>query len=331
MTVPETLILTRGDVRRLLTLAECVSAVEDAFRRHAQGRSLAPGVLAIPVRGGGFHIKAAGLELSRTYVAVKTNGNFMGNRERFGMENIQGTIVLCDGENGVPLAVLDSIEITILRTGAATAVAAERLARRDARVATVCGCGNQGRVQLRALAHTRRIERAYAYDLDSERRRRFSAEMGAELAFPIEPVDDPSAAIRASDLVATCTPSRVFYVKAADVPRGSFIAAVGADSPEKQELEPALLKASRVVVDVLEQCAEIGDLHHAIKSGAMELADVHADLAEIVSGAKPGRVSERETFVFDSTGTALEDVAAAAAVYEKALAAGAGLRCRIGA
>jgi len=148
----ETLLLNRGDVAALLGLDECIDAVEQAFKAHAEGRSLPPGVLGVHAKDGGFHIKAAGLDLGRPYFAAKVNGNFFRNRERFDLPNIQGLIVLCDAENGAPLAVLDSIEITILRTGAATALAAKYPARDDATVATICGCGNQGRVSARNLA-----------------------------------------------------------------------------------------------------------------------------------------------------------------------------------
>src|SRR5215218_2220283 len=133
MQTPDTLLLSRGDVAELLSLDECIVAVEAAFRLDAEGKSLGPGVLGVHARDGGFHIKAAGLELSRTYFAAKVNANFPRNAERFGLPTIQGLIVLSDGDNGLPLAVMDSAEVTLLRTGAATAVAAKYLARPDSK------------------------------------------------------------------------------------------------------------------------------------------------------------------------------------------------------
>ena len=121
----ETLVLTRRDVQELLGLDDCIAAVESAFRLHAEGRSLGPGVLGVPARDGGFHIKAAGLELGRRYFAAKTNANFPDNPRRHGLPAIQGGIVLCDADDGRPLAVMDSIEVTVRRTAAATAVAAK--------------------------------------------------------------------------------------------------------------------------------------------------------------------------------------------------------------
>ena len=161
-----TLVLTRRDVQELLGMDDCIAAVEAAFRLHAEGRSLSPGVLGVRAPEGGFHIKAAGLKLGRLYFAAKTNANFSGNPRRHGLPAIQGVIVLCDADNGCPLAVMDSMEVTARRTAAATAVAAKWLARPDASTVTVCGCGSQGREQLRALARVLPLRRAYAFDLD---------------------------------------------------------------------------------------------------------------------------------------------------------------------
>ncbi|MGH7349157.1 MAG: ornithine cyclodeaminase family protein, partial [Candidatus Rokuibacteriota bacterium] len=172
-----TLLLTRRDVAALLTLDECIAAVEEAFALQGAGRALGPGVLGLHVPDGGFHVKAAGLRLSRLYVAVKLNANFPENGPRRGLPTIQGVVVLSDGETGRPLALMDSMEITVLRTGAATAVAARHLARADARVATIVGCGRQGRVQLAALTRVRSLERAHAVDADPAAARRFAEEM----------------------------------------------------------------------------------------------------------------------------------------------------------
>jgi alanine dehydrogenase len=323
MTAAGTLLLTRRDVAQLLDLDECIAAVEAAFRRRGEGKVAPAGILGFPAEGGGFHIKAAGLE---PYFAAKINGNFFQNRERFGLPAIQGIVLLCDAANGYPLAVLDSIEITIRRTGAATAVAAKYLARDDARVVTVCGCGNQGRIQLAALARVRRLGRAYAFDTDSSRAEEFASDMSRELGIRVEAVPKPGAAVRGSDIAMTCTPSRKPFLGPEDVTPGTFVAAVGADSADKQELDPRILASGTVIVDSLDQCAEIGELHHAIAGGLMTRSDVHAELSDLAAGTRPGRSRRDEITVFDSTGTALQDAAAAAVVYEKASRGGKGLR-----
>jgi alanine dehydrogenase len=326
----ETLILTRRDVRELLGLDECIAAVESAFRLHAEGRSLAPGVLGIRAGDGGFHIKAAGLELGRRYFAAKTNANFSSNPSRHGLPAIQGVIVLCDADDGRPLAVMDSTLVTIRRTAAATAVAARWLARRESATATICGCGSQGREQLRALSRVLPLARAHAYDVDEATARGYARELADELGIEIAPARDLAAAVGDSDVCVTCTPSRAAFLKREHVRPGTFVAAVGADSPEKQELEPRLLADAVLVVDLLEQCAAIGELHHALEARALTRDAVHAELADVLTGKRPGRQSDREITIFDSTGTALQDVAAAAVVYETAGAAGKGVRLSLG-
>jgi alanine dehydrogenase len=317
-------ILSRRQVFELLSLYDCIAAVEDAFRRHAEGRTLGPGVLGIPAARGGFHIKAAGLLGPRSYFAAKTNANFPENPRRFGLPTIRGTVVLADAETGEPLAMMDSASVTALRTGAATAVAAKHLARADSRAATVVGCGAQGEIQLAAIAAVLPLERAWVLDTDQARAEGLAARARADLGLRVSVATDLRAALRGSDVCVTCTPSRRPLVLRGDVAAGTFVAAVGADSQGKQELEPALLASSTLVVDVLTQCAEIGELQHALAAGLMTRTDVHAELADVVTGRRPGRTRDDEITIFDSSGTALQDVAAAVAVYDHALARGRG-------
>ena len=232
-------------------------------------------------------------------------------------------IILCDATTGELLALIDSIEITALRTGAATAVAARKLARADSRVLTVCGCGRQGLLQLQSLLHVLPIESVYAYDLDSAAAQRFA---GENKNVDVRALEDVGEAVRKSDVLVTCTPSRNFFVRAEDVRPGTFIAAVGADNEHKQEIDPHLFIKNKVVVDSLAQCLKIGDLHHAVTEGFASAESVHAELADVVAGKIAGRTSEEEITLFDSTGIAVEDAAAAALVYEKAADAGIGTK-----
>ena len=319
-----TLLLTRHDVAALLSIEESIAAVERVFKLYGEGKTQPPGILGVHACAGGFHIKAGLLELDRTYFAAKVNANFPQNVKRFGLPLIQGVIVLCEGENGFPLALMDSIEITIQRTGAATAAAAKHLARPDSKVATICGCGNQGRVSLQALARVFSLEQAFAYDVDSARATKLASELSEELRIEIETVRDLGQAANRSDICITCTPATLFFLKQESVAPGTFVGAVGADSPEKQELEPVLLSENKLVVDILEQCASFGELHHALAAGLISRQDVHAELGEVIAGTKPGRTAANEIIIFDSTGMALQDVITAAAVYEKAASKGVG-------
>jgi alanine dehydrogenase len=325
-----TLLLDREDIASLLTLGDCIAAVEQAFRAHAEGKSLAPGLLHIDAANGEFHVKAGGFKEPTPYFALKANAGFFKNAERFGLPNIQGLILLYSGETGAPLAVMDSGGITVKRTGAATAVAAKYLARPESKIVTVCGCGTQGRVQLRALTEVLPIKHVNAFSIDEDEAHQFVAEMGRELDITIHQRSDLADAVRASDLCVTCTPSHEFFIEQSYVAPGTLMIAMGADSPDKQEIDPQLVAGSVVVVDLLDQCVEVGELHHAVAAGLMTPDDVRAELGDIVAGTAPGRLSEDETIVFDSTGTALQDAAAAALAYERAVAAGRGSRFEFG-
>lgn len=322
----DTRLLTQRDVVRLLDLASCIDAVERAFRLHGEGRTVKPGVLGTHVDGGGFHVKTAGLAGDRAYYAAKVNANFPDNPRARGLPSIQGVVLLYDASSGAPLAIMDSIEITRLRTAAASAVAAKHLSRPDSRVMTIIGCGAQASSHVRALAAVRRIERVLAFDAAQGRADSFARTMRSTFGIDVTPVDDYRRAVRESDIVVTCTPARAPILHSRDLPPGVFVAAVGADSEDKQELDVHALAESVVVADIVEQCAAIGELHHALEAGVMTLMDVRADLGAVVSRTRPGRTSPAERVIFDSTGTALQDVAAAALAYERACDRGVGTR-----
>lgn len=300
-----TLLLGRADVERLLTPEVCIAAVEDAFRRHALGETSPPGILGMHAGAGSFHVKAAGLDGA---FAAKLNANFPGNPAR-GLPTIQGVVIVSDAQDGRLLALMDSMAITALRTAAASAVAAKHLARESSDTLLICGCGAQAPAQLAALLAVRRPKRVLAYDLDPARAARLA---GATA------VADLRKAVAESDIVVTCTTARRCFITRDMVRSGAFIAAVGADHEDKQEIEPRLMAGAKVVTDLTEQAAAIGDLHHAIDAGLMSRDGVHAQLGEVVAGRKPGRQRDDEIIIFDSTGTGLQDAAAALAVYRRA-------------
>lgn len=316
------LLLSRTAVERLLSLDDCIAAVEDAFRQHALGNTPSPGLLSMHVPDGSFHVKAAPLTAERAYFAAKLNANFPQNSARHGLPTIQGLVAVCDATDGSPLAVMDSMALTALRTGAATAVAAKYLSRADSTTALICGCGGQAAAHVRALLRVRRISHLRAYDQDVDKARLFADQIRDEAAIEAAPVEDLHAAVAASDIVMTCTTAQRYFIDRDMVRPGTFVAGIGADNENKQELDPLLLAQSTVVAGSIEQCAAIGDLHHAIDAGVMSRADVHAELGQIIAGLRRGRAAEGEIIVFDSTGTALQDVAAAVAVYRHASQSG---------
>lgn len=320
------LLLDRHVVAELITLRDCIPVVEAAFAAHARGAALSTGLLHIDTARGEFHIKVGGFQGARSatgshiYFAVKVNGGFFQNREAFGLPNIVGLIVLCDGSNGVPLAVMESGLITRLRTGASTAVAAKYLARSDSRTITVCGAGVQAEIQLRALMEVLQLKQAFIWSRSGAAD--FAHAMRSALGIDVEAVTELGTSCPRSDVIVTCTPAKHWFLGRAHVRAGTFIAAVGADSAGKQELEPELLSSTSVVPDLLGQAAQVGDLHHAIARALMRPDQIRGELGAVIAGTAQRRCSDEETIVFDSTGTALQDAAVAAAVYEKALQRG---------
>src|SRR3954454_19527238 len=246
---PQLIVLSRDDLAAVMPFSEYVDAVADAFRMHSLGGAILPPPMHIPTPSGGFHVKAGLLPIGPGYAAFKVNGNFPGNRQQHGLPTIQGGILLFDASTGSPVALLDSIEITIKRTGAATAVAAHYLARPESRVATIFGCGVQARIQLAALRHALDIRQVFLVDKDAASAEGFAAEVthqGLDVDVPVK----PRKAALASDVIVTCTPAHEPFLSAADVRSGTFVAAIGADNPEKSEIDPALMAKARVTTDV---------------------------------------------------------------------------------
>lgn len=313
-----TLVLTRSDIARILGVDACIEAVDLAFRLNGTSAATPPAVLELPGIGGGFHVKAGGLVLDRPYAATKINANFPGNPVERGLPTLQGVVLLFDAGSGEPLALMDSAEITALRTAAATALAARHLARSDASVVAIIGCGRQSRDQLRFLCRVRQIRAAFAIDRDPQAAHVFAESMSRELGIVVEAVETADAA-RSAQIWITCTPSGTPVLARRHVRPGAFIAGVGADNPHKRELAGDLFQGTSVVADILAQCLAMGDLRHAVAEGRMRGDQVHGELGDVLAGRKPGRRDEDEIIVFDSTGMALQDVAAAAAVYRAAV------------
>ncbi|HOW86712.1 MAG TPA: ornithine cyclodeaminase family protein [Candidatus Aminicenantes bacterium] len=323
---PKTLLLTRADLEPLMDPSRLIDAVEKAFRARSAGGSFGNAMIHGTTPGAlEFHVKAGGLVWDdRLYYGLKANGSCFGNRESRGLPNILGAILLFDGESGYPLAILESTVLTRHRTAAGTAAALRRLAPAGAGTAAILGCGSQGRTHARYLREVLPLAEIWAYDADPSAARAFAAAAAGDLSLPVHVAERPAEAASRSRVIVTCTPSRVPLLAKGDIRPGTTVAAVGADSPDKQELEARVLAGAKVVVDILDQCAAAGELHHAIAEGMMSRTDVHAEIGDIIAGLKPGRESDAETIVYDATGTALQDAAGAIVAYEEARRRGVG-------
>jgi alanine dehydrogenase len=316
-----TRLLSRDDVAAVLTPPDCVAAVERVFRDYATGSVPKSESLGVRADRGSFHVKAARAGV----FAAKINANFPANPAAHDLPTIQGVIVVMDLDRGMPLGILDSTLITTLRTAAATAVAAKYLACGRANTATVIGCGALGNAMVEALKVVRPLTRVNLWDVNETARDRCARELARSTDLEIIPAASLEEALAGADIVVTCTPTKSPFLDAHHVRPGLFIAAVGADNPEKSEITPHLMTCTSVVTDLTDQAAAMGDLHHAIAAGLLTKNDVHGELGEVISGRVAGRQTDDQIFLFDSTGTALQDVVVASLALDRAKQRGLGI------
>jgi alanine dehydrogenase len=308
-----TLVLDRQAVRELLDMGEVIAAVEQAFRDLGQGRAKLPPKSYVAVPEGDFRAMPAALPGA---AGLKWVNVHPGNASR-GLPTVMGVMVLNDPATGYPLAVMDATDLTAFRTGATAAIASSYLARREAHSLGIVGAGRQAYSQIEAHRRLFDITAVLVYDLNPESIKKLAA------AFPGLTVrESPLDEVAGADIVCTLTPSRKPYLKRAWLRPGTHINAVGADAEGKEELDPAILKAARVVVDDVTQASAAGEINVPLSQGLFPAADIDATLAEVVNGVKPGRQDDTGITVFDATGVAIEDVAVAAVLYKKAMERG---------
>jgi alanine dehydrogenase len=310
-------MITQDQIAQALPMKRCIELAEVAYAATATDRALNSSLGHVVAPEGEFHIKGSGLFLDgRLFVAVKVAAFFEHRARTLGLPSIVGLIQLYDGETGQPLALMESALITNLRTAAGTAVALDHLAPPEARRLLVCGAGAQAVPHVEAVATIRNLETVRLWGRSPDRTETTATELRAR--FPrltVNTVYDLDQAAAESDLIICLTPSTSPYLHTGNVHPGTTIAAVGSDTPEKQELSTDLLSISALVCDITHQCATVGELHHALDANAMTLADVRAEIGQIIAGPAIGRRSDNEIVIFDSTGTAVQDTAPAAAVY----------------
>jgi ornithine cyclodeaminase/alanine dehydrogenase-like protein (mu-crystallin family) len=316
--VSRLLMLSGAALRRLVTPADAVAALRAVYRALADHRGDQGRSLGFAVALGSIHVKAGLMPGTRAAFAAKVNVNLPGNEARTGRPTIQGVVVLADTADGRPLAVVDSITLTSLRTAATAALAATFGARADSRRLAIIGAGAQARDQLAAFAAAFRLESVAVFDLDDAKAAAFARAAGAGASYRCGAAPSIAAALDGADLVVTCTTAAKPVLTADMALNGAFVAAVGADNPAKQEIDPALMARARVLVDDLDACAAGGDLFHALAAGTMTRDAVHADLADLAAGRKTGRARADELVIFDSTGSGVQDVALAEAAYRAA-------------
>jgi len=305
------LLLSEADVRKLLTMPMALEAVEDGFKRLADGT-------------GVLHLRQHLNLPEKTYLHYMAAADRMGGYMGMKIYTVVGgalrfVVLLYSIKMGELLAIVEADYLGQMRTGAASGVATKHMARADAKNVGIIGTGGQARTQLEAVCHVREIKRIRAFSRDPERRAAFAREMMHELGVAVEAVDSAEAAVRDMDIVITATSSSRPVLLGSWLTPGVHINAIGANFPQKRELDDeAVGRAGLIVADSREQAMlEAGDLIRALGDDPGRWSLVR-ELSEVVASGTAGRTSARQITLFKSNGIAIEDVMTAARVYHAA-------------
>ena len=324
----EVLWLAQDEVKSVMDMHSDMQVVERAFRQHGLGRVQMPpkSYLYYTAYNGDLRTMPAYLE-EENITGVKIVNVHPGNPDR-GLPTVMALIVLISPETGAPVAIMDGTYLTDIRTGAAGGIAAKYLARKDSKVIGMVGAGNQAKTQLEALFEVFEPELVRITSRTKESCERFIREMADVTPCEIR-YEESIEKVCNCDILVTTTPTRKPIVKAQWIKEGTHINAIGADAVGKEELDPELLIRSKIVVDDIVQALHSGEVNVPLSKHYISENDIHAQLGEVITGLKPGRTSEEEITIFDSTGLAIQDVASAHLVYERAVSKKLGRQVRM--
>ncbi|MCI0553417.1 MAG: hypothetical protein L0287_20920 [Anaerolineae bacterium] len=317
------LILNADEVRQALPMKQVIAAMKDAYASLSDGTAVVPlrTRLQIPSHNAlSLFMPAYMKSDSGEALAIKVVSLYPQNPSR-GLAYIQAAVLVLESDTGRAIALLEGSTLTAIRTGAGSGAAIDLLARKDSKVAAIFGAGAQGRTQLEAACNARNIETVFIFNLTIEKAKAFAEDMAGRNSIPkdIRVAQTPREAIENADIICTATTSSKPVFEDKDVKPGTHISAIGAYTPEMQELPVETVSRARIVVDsyatVME---EAGDIVQAIQAGAIKESDIHAEIGEIVLGKKSGRQSEDEITFFKSVGNAVQDAAAAQLALQNA-------------
>ncbi len=325
-----TIILNKSNVEELIKMDEVIRSVETAFAEEAnfnvdmpakkylyfnQNCEKSPGDLRImpcSVIGSVAGVKAVNVHPE--------------NPERFNLPTVMAVIELIDPDNGYPLAILDGTSITNMRTGAAAGVATKYLAREDSENIGFVGSGVQALLSFLALNEVMEIKEIKISSRTLETRENLASMIRENYEINVKAVETVKEAVNGMDIVTTTTPSRTPLVLSKWIDDGTHVNAMGADAPGKQELDTKLILKSKIIIDDWEQASHSGEINVPLSEGILRKGDIHAKLGDVIIKNKMGRSNDREITIFDSTGLAVQDIATAWTVYEKALKMGIGYK-----
>ncbi len=323
----KTLILGRNEMIGLLTPAEYNQCVEQAYRMHGEGRYYMDpkGHIVLDRFPGEWEAMPSYIEEPHA-AACKWVSIREWNRERFNLPTVFSILIYTEPETGFPLAIVDGSYHTVMRTGSAAAVSAKWMARKDSRKLAIVGAGHMAEGALATCNEVFPWTEVRIWSRSRSTLDGFVKEQQPKYdGFELKPSTDLEQVVRGADVVVTLTPARGPIVMADWISPGTHIAAVGADKKGDQELEGRILQGARIFVDDIRQCRTDGEINVPLSEGLITEADIAGEIGEVVTGRKPGRTSDDQITIFDSTGIALQDSATVPLEYERAMAAGVGI------
>jgi alanine dehydrogenase len=322
----KTLILGRSEMVGLVSPAEYVQCVEQAYRMHGEGRYFMEpkGHIVLDKYPGEWEAMPSYIEEPEA-AACKWVSIREQNRDRFGLPTVFSILIYTHPETGFPLAICDGSHHTVMRTGASAAVSAKWLARKDSKTLAIVGAGHMAEGAIETCNEVFDWEEVRVWSRSTSTLDSFAERYEGRFSFRLRPSTDLAAVVSGADVVVTLTPARGPIVLDEWISPGTHIAAVGADKGGDQELDPRILQRARIFVDDLRQCRTDGEINVPLAGGLISESDIVGEIGEVVAGKKPGRTSDPEVTVFDSTGIALQDSATVPLEYERALAAGVGI------
>ena len=312
-------ILSAEDVKISLTMPQAIAAMRTAFSHLSSGNASMPTRAHIDIKKhNGVALFMPSCIESENAICIKTVTLFPDNPAN-DLPFIQGMVCLFDATNGSPLAILDAPTLTSLRTGAASGLATDLLAREDASTVAIFGAGVQGRTQLLAVAAVRKLKKAFVYDKFEAAAKKFANEMSQQLGIEVCPVSTPTDAVASADVICTATVSDTPVFDDATLPDGVHINAVGSYKPHVQEIPAETVIRAKVVVDHKHSALEeTGDLIIPIQQGTYSPDRIYAELGDLITKDIPARTSPDEITLFKSVGVAVQDLTAATAALKNA-------------
>ncbi|ACS89699.1 MAG TPA: ornithine cyclodeaminase family protein [Thermococcaceae archaeon] len=324
------LLLTRNDLKKVLSMRETIDAVEKAFLEFYHKKAEVPLRTIIEIeKHNGFLLYMPSYLKESEALAIKVVSLYAQNPKK-DLPSVLATILINDPETGKPLALMEGTYITAMRTGAASGVATKYLARKDAKIVGIIGAGVQARTQLWAISEVRDIEKALVYDVNKERAKVFAEEMAKKIGIEINISLTAQEIAENADVLVVATTAKEPVIKGEWIKEGTHINSIGWMGKDARELDSETVRKSKLVVDSKEGVLnESGDILIPIKEGVIDETHIYAELSEIVAGIKRGRENDNEITLFKSVGLAIEDAITAKLAYETALELGIGTKVEL--